>query len=190
MHVGACLRVDAGFVNFHVFIDLTRAGKDLMFPSLSHISKESQSAPMEHVISVLVENRFGVLSHISGMFSGRGFNIDSLAVGETEDPSVSRMTIVVQGDDQVVAQILKQLNRQVNVIQVEDLAGREHVERELMLIKIPVTAKNRGELLEVASIFRARVVDVQEESLTIEAVGSGDKLEALLRMCKKFGIRK
>ena len=144
---------------------------------------------MEHVISVLVENRFGVLSHISGMFSGRGFNIDSLAVGETEDPSISRMTIVVHGDDSVVAQILKQLNRQVDVIKVEDLTGREYVDRELMLIKVSITAKNRGELLEIANIFRCRVVDVQTESLTIEAVGSGDKLQALLSMCKQYGIR-
>ena len=112
---------------------------------------------MEHVISVLVENRFGVLSHISGMFSGRGFNIDSLAVGETEDPSVSRMTIVVQGDDSVVTQILKQLNRQVDVIKVENLTGREYVDRELMLIKVAITAKNRGELLEIAKIGRAHV---------------------------------
>ena len=136
-----------------------------------------------------MENRFGVLSHISGMFSGRGFNIDSLAVGETEDPSVSRMTIVVQGDDSVVTQILKQLNRQVDVIKVENLTGREYVDRELMLIKVAITAKNRGELLEIANIFRCKVVDVQPESLTIEAVGSGEKLQALLNMCKPYGIR-
>ncbi len=143
---------------------------------------------MEHVISVLVENKFGVLAHIAGMFSGRGFNIDSLAVGETEDPSVSRMTIVVHGDDRVVEQILKQLNRQVNVIKAVDLSQETHIERELVLLKIATTAKNRREVIEIADIFRSKVVDVQHGSLTIEAVGSGAKIAALIDLLKPYGI--
>ena len=144
---------------------------------------------MEHVISVLVENRFGVLSHISGMFSGRGFNIDSLAVGETVDPSISRMTIVVRGDDSTLEQILKQLNRQVNVIKVQDLSSEKFIERELMLIKVATTAKNRSEILEIADIFRSKVVDVQHGTLSLEAVGSSDKLAALLDLLKVYGIK-
>ena len=144
---------------------------------------------MEHVISVLVENRFGVLSHISGMFSGRGFNIDSLAVGETMDPSVSRMTIVVRGDDQTIQQILKQLNRQVNVIKVQDLSAEKFMERELIMLKVATTSKNRGEILEIADIFRSKIIDVQHGTLTIEASGSSDKLEALLDLLKVYGIK-
>ncbi len=144
---------------------------------------------MEHVISVLVENRFGVLAHIAGMFSGRGFNIDSLAVGETEDPSVSRMTIVVHGDDAVVEQILKQLNRQVDVIKVEDLVETKFVDRELMLIKVAVSAKSRSEILEIAELFRSRIVDVQKDSMVIEAAGTGEKLTALLDLLREYGIK-
>jgi acetolactate synthase I/III small subunit len=144
---------------------------------------------MEHVISVLVENRFGVLAHIAGMFSGRGFNIDSLAVGETEDPSVSRMTIVVRGDDNIVQQILKQLNRQVDVIRVEDLAQEKFIARELMLLKVETTAKNRGEIIEIADVFRSKIVDVQQKSVTIEASGSGEKLNALLDLLRGYGVK-
>jgi acetolactate synthase I/III small subunit len=144
---------------------------------------------MEHVISVLVENRFGVLSHIAGMFSGRGFNIDSLAVGETIDPSVSRMTIVVRGDDTTLEQILKQLNRQVDVIKVQDLSAEKFIERELMLLKVATTAKNRSEILEIADIFRSKIVDVQHGTITIEAAGSGDKLAALLDLLKVYGVK-
>ncbi|MCX7625411.1 MAG: acetolactate synthase small subunit [Candidatus Sumerlaeaceae bacterium] len=140
------------------------------------------------MISVLVENKFGVLAHIAGLFSGRGFNIDSLAVGETEDPSVSRMTIVVRGDDQIVEQILKQLNRQVNVIRAMDLSQENHIERELVLLKVATTAKNRREVIEIADIFRSKVVDVQHGSMTIEAVGSGAKVAALIDLLKPYGI--
>ena len=144
---------------------------------------------MEHIISVLVENRFGVLSHISGLFSGHGFNIDSLAVGETLDPTVSRMTIVVNGDDAIVEQILKQLNRLIDVIKVQDLTETKYLERELMLIKVSTTSKNRSEILEIADIFRAKVIDVQHGSLTIEAAGSSDKLAAMLDLLKTYGIK-
>jgi acetolactate synthase-1/3 small subunit len=144
---------------------------------------------MEHIISVLVENKFGVLAHIAGLFSGRGFNIDSLAVGETEDPSVSRMTIVVHGDDRIVEQILKQLKRQVTVIEAVDLSTESHIERELVLLKIATTAKNRREVIEIADIFRSKVVDVQHESITLEAVGSGAKICALIDLLKPYGIK-
>src|SRR5262245_59884439 len=144
---------------------------------------------MEHIISVLVENRFGVLAHIAGLFSGRGFNIDSLAVGETHDPTVSRMTIVVRGDDLVVEQIIKQLNRLVDVVKAEDLSDQKHIERELLLVKVGVTAKQRSEILEIADIFRTKIVDVQQTSLTIEAAGSSDKLAALADMLKPYGIK-
>jgi acetolactate synthase-1/3 small subunit len=143
---------------------------------------------MEHVISVLVENKFGVLAHIAGMFSGRGFNIDSLAVGETEDPTVSRMTIVVRGDDRVVEQILKQLNRQVNVVSATDLSQEPHIERELVLLKIATTPKNRREVIEIADIFRSKVVDVQHGSITLEAVASGAKIASLIDLLKPYGI--
>lgn len=144
---------------------------------------------MEHIISVLVENRFGVLAHIAGLFSGRGFNIDSLAVGETEDPSVSRMTIVVKGDDAVVEQILKQLNRLVDIISVENLTAERHVERELILAKISANAQNRREIIEISEVFRTKIVDFQENSLTIEASGSSDKIEALLNVLQTYGIQ-
>lgn len=144
---------------------------------------------MEHIVSVLVENHFGVLAQISGLFSGRGFNIDSLAVGETLDPTVSRMTIVVKGDDRVVEQILKQLNRLVEVIKVEDLTESRHVQRELMLIKVSAMQKTRSEVLEIADVFRAKVVDVQPASVTIEASGGSEKLEALLELLKPHGVK-
>lgn len=144
---------------------------------------------MEHVISVLVENRFGVLAHIAGLFSGRGFNIDSLAVGETHDPSVSRMTIVVRGEDNVVEQILKQLNRLVDIISVQDLTSQRFVDRELMLVKVQSSQQTRSEIIEIAELFRTKVVDVQQESLTIEASGDGDKLEALINLLTPYGIK-
>lgn len=144
---------------------------------------------MEHIISVLVENRFGVLAHIAGLFSGRGFNIDSLAVGETHDPSISRMTIVVRGDDNVVEQILKQLNRLVDVISVQDLSQASHLERELMLVKVESNAQSRSQIVEISNIFRAKIVSVQQDTLTIEAAGSSEKLQALLDMLNTYGIR-
>lgn len=144
---------------------------------------------MEHIISVLVENRFGVLAHIAGLFSGRGFNIDSLAVGETEDPSVSRMTIVVKGDDAVVEQILKQLNRLVDIISVQNLTECRHVERELILVKVAADAQTRREVIEIAEVFRTKVVDLQKDSLTIEASGSSEKIAAFLDVLGGYGIK-
>lgn len=144
---------------------------------------------MEHIISVLVENHFGVLAQIAGLFSGRGFNIDSLAVGETSDPTISRMTIAVTGDDRVVEQILKQLNRLVEVIKVEDLTETRHIERELMLIKVGATAKSRSEVIEIVDVFRSKIVDVQPASVTVEASGDSEKLDALLELLKPHGVK-
>lgn len=144
---------------------------------------------MEHIISVLVENHFGVLANIAGLFAGRGFNIDSLAVGETIDPTISRMTIVVNEENTVVEQVLKQLNRLVDVIKVEDLTEERFVDRELMLVKVSTTASNRSEVIEIADIFRSKIVDVQHDSLMIQAAGSGQKLDALLNLLKAFEIK-
>jgi len=144
---------------------------------------------MRHTISVLVENHPGVLARIAGLFSGRGFNIDSLSVGVTEDPTVSRMTVVVNGDDFVVEQIGKQLNKLIDVIKVVDLTQEEHVDRELVLIKVGADPTTRSEIMQIADIFRAKVVDVGAKSLVIEATGDGDKLKALTDLLRRFGIK-
>ncbi|PCJ64270.1 MAG: acetolactate synthase small subunit [Candidatus Hydrogenedentota bacterium] len=144
---------------------------------------------MTHTISVLVDNNFGVLSRISGLFSARGYNIESLCVGITEDPTISRMTVVLQGDENVVAQIINQLNKLVEVIEVTDLSQAEHVERELVLIKIATNTKRRTELLEIANIFRAKVVDVSPKATILEATGSAGKIRAFIDMIRPFGIK-
>lgn len=142
----------------------------------------------EHLIACLVENHPGVLSRISGMFSSRGYNIESLAVGVTSDPTVSRITIVARGDDAVVEQIVKQLNRLVDVISVVEIGGRGHVERELMLVKVKAEGKTRSEIMQICDIFRSRIVDVHAEFLIIETSGTAEKNEALLEMFRPFGI--
>ena len=144
---------------------------------------------MKHTISVLVENHFGVLAHVAGLFSARGFNIDSLAVGETEDPSVSRMTIMAQGDDRVIEQITKQLNKLVDVIKVQDLSQEETISRELVLIKVHATATNRSDILQIVNTFRAKVVDVSTKSLTVEVTGNEEKIDAMLELLRPFGIK-
>lgn len=144
---------------------------------------------MKHTISVLVENHFGVLARVSALFSARGYNIDSLCVGETEDPAVSRMTVVVRGDDNVLVQIIKQLNKLVDTIRVIDLTNEDFVERELVMIKIGVGTKQRGEVIEIASIFRAKVVDCSASSMILEVTGSEDKVEAFIDMIRPFGIK-
>jgi acetolactate synthase-1/3 small subunit len=144
---------------------------------------------MEHVISVLVENKRGVLAHIAGLFSGRGFNIDSLAVGETDDRTVSRMTIVVHGDDRVLEQVTKQLNKMIDVIKVTDLNERARIERELVLIKVAAEGPKRSEVIEVSNIFRAKVVDVTPKEMTLEATGDPQKIDAFLRLLSGFGIK-
>lgn len=143
---------------------------------------------MRHTISVLVENRFGVLTRIAGLFSGRGFNIDTLNVGPTEDPATSRMTMVVRGDDKVLDQVLKQLNRLVDVIEVNDFKDDETVSRELVLVKVKVDARARAEVMQICDIFRTKIVDVQPKSLTIEVTGNEGKVEKFLALMRNFGI--
>ena len=144
---------------------------------------------MKHTISVLVENHFGVLAHVAGLFSARGFNIDSLAVGETEDPSVSRMTIVAHGDERVIEQITKQLNKLFDVIKVQDLTNEENITRELLLVKVHAPVTSRSEVLQVVNTFRAKVVDVNPKSLTIEVTGNEEKVDAMLELLRPFGIK-
>jgi acetolactate synthase-1/3 small subunit len=143
---------------------------------------------MHHVLSALVQNVPGVLSHISGMLASRGYNIDSLAVGETEDPQLSRMTFVVVGDDNVLEQVRKQLEKIVTVVRVDDIGSQDHVERDLMLMKVAAPAARRGEICELITIFRGRIVDVAPEMLMIEMSGQEQKLEAFIEMMRPFGI--
>ena len=146
-------------------------------------------AESKHTISVLVENKAGVLARIAGLFSARGFNIDSLAVGETEVASVSRMTIVVKGDEKILEQVEKQLNKLIDVIKVSDYIETPHLERDLALIKVRADKNNRSELLQIADIFRAKIVDMSEDSLIIEATGDEEKIEAFIEMLESHGIR-
>ncbi len=144
---------------------------------------------MRHTISVLVENEFGVLSRVAGLFSGRGFNIESLTVAETLDPTASRMTIVTTGNDQIVEQILKQLNKLVSVIKVVNLTGVDTVDRELVLIKVNAEPETKPEVLRLVDIFRAKIVDVAPRCYTIEMTGDEEKINALLQLLKPIGIR-
>lgn len=143
---------------------------------------------MRHTISVLVENKFGVLTRIAGMFSGRGFNIDSLNVGPTIDPSTSRMTIVVRGDDTVLEQVTKQLHKLVDVIEIEDFKDDEVVERELLLMRVTVETQTRAEVMQICDIFRAKIIDVQHNNLAIEITGNESKVDKFLLLMGKFGI--
>jgi len=144
---------------------------------------------MRHTISALVENRFGVLAHIAGLFSSRGFNIDSLAVSTTEDPDMSRMTIVVEGPDAVLEQISKQLYKLMDVIKVLDHQDETVVNRELALVKVDADAGTRGEIMQTVSIFRANIVDVSDRTFIIEVTGSAEKVDALIALLGKYGIR-
>ncbi|KAA5832649.1 acetolactate synthase small subunit [Saccharopolyspora hirsuta] len=142
-----------------------------------------------HTLSVLVENVPGVLARVSGLFSRRSFNIESLAVGPTEHPEISRMTIVVAVGDQPLEQVTKQLNKLINVIKIVELEPEAAVQRELLLVKVRADASVRSQVLETVQLFRAKVVDVSPEALTIEATGTADKLDALLRMLEPYGVR-
>ena len=144
---------------------------------------------MKHTISVLVNNRPGVLARTAGLFARRGFNIDSLAVSTTQDPNVSRMTIVVQGPDAVLEQISKQLYKLLDVIKVLDHADESVVTRELALVKVDADPSVRGEIMQTVSIFRANIVDVSERTFTIEVTGGADKIDALVSLLQKYGIR-
>ena len=143
----------------------------------------------KHTLSVLVEDKPGVLARVSGLFSRRGFNITSLAVGPTEQPGISRMTIVVAVEDFPLEQVTKQLNKLVHVIKIVELEPGQSVQRELLLVKVRADVTVRSQVLETVQLFRAKVVDVAPESLTIEATGTADKISALLRMLEPFGIR-
>lgn len=143
---------------------------------------------MRHILSALVQNVPGVLSHIAGMLASRGYNIDSLAVGETEDPRLSRMTFVVVGDDAVIEQVRKQLEKIVTVVRVEDISSRDYVERDLMLIKVAAPPQKRGEIRELVEIFRGRIVDVASESMIIEISGQEKKVESFIELMRPFGI--
>ena len=143
----------------------------------------------KHTLSVLVENKPGVLARVGGLFSRRGFNIDSLAVGETENPRVSRMTIVVNAESSPLEQVTKQLNKLVNVLKIVELDPAESVARQLVLVKVRADRSARSQVLDTVNLFRARVVDVAPDTLTIEATGTADKLDALLRDLEPFGIK-
>jgi acetolactate synthase-1/3 small subunit len=143
----------------------------------------------EHTIAVLVENKSGVLAHIAGLFSGRGFNIKELSVGETENPEYSRMTIVVKGDDQIVEQIKKQLNKFIDVIKVIDLTNIPSVHREIILIKVKAQPTRRQEIFQIVEVFKGKIVDISQNSLTIEVTGITEKIEAFVAILKPYGIQ-
>lgn len=143
---------------------------------------------MRHTISVLVENKFGVLARIAELFSGRGYNIDTLNVAPTLDAKLSRMTIVTRGDDATLEQIIKQLNKLVNVVHVQDFREGQYVDRELILLKVKADSKARSEIMQICDIFRAKIVDVQHRELSIEVTGTEDKVEKFLQLMDPFGI--
>lgn len=144
---------------------------------------------MRQVLNVLVENQFGVLARIAGLFSGRGFNIKSLSVSETLDPSLSIMTIVTEGDEKILEQITKQLNKLIPVIKVIEVGGRPHVERELILVKVNAKPENRAEILRMVEIFRGKIVDVSSRTYTIEMTGDEEKIRAFLELIRPMGIK-
>jgi acetolactate synthase I/III small subunit len=144
---------------------------------------------MKHIISALVENKPGVLAHVAGMFAARGFNIDSLVVGRTEDPDLSRMTIVVIGDDKVLEQVRKQLAKIIPVVKVQDFAGQPVVARDLMLITVSATPEKRPEIFALIEMFRGRVVDIALKSIMVEVSGPETKIDAFINVCKPYGIK-
>ena len=143
---------------------------------------------MRHTISILVENTFGVLTRVAGMFSGRGYNIDSLNVAPTHDSGLSRMTIVTRGDDATVEQIVRQLEKLVNVHEITDFREREYIDRELVLLKVKAGAKARAEVMQITVIFRAKIVDVQPKSMTIEVTGNENKISKFVHLMDNFGV--
>ena len=143
---------------------------------------------MRHTISVVVQNRFGVLTRIAGLFSGRGFNIDTLNVGTTQNDKISRMTLVVVGNDQVLEQVVKQLNKLVDVLEVHDFKDGDVIDRELILLRVKATSSTRPEVMQICDIFRAKIVDVQSSSLSIEVTGDESKIDKFLQLMKPFGV--
>ncbi len=146
-------------------------------------------AVRRHTFAVLVENKFGVLGRITGLFSARGFNIESLSVAETEDPTVSRITLVTEGDERILEQVNKQLNRLIDVIKVTDLSEESHVDRELVLIKVHAESESRAEVLRLADIFRAKIVDVTPKTYILEVTGDEGKIRALIELLKPLGVK-
>jgi acetolactate synthase-1/3 small subunit len=144
---------------------------------------------MKHNIAVIVENKSGVLTRIAGLFSRRSFNIDSLSVGTTDNPEYSRMTITVQGDRDVLEQVIKQLSKLINVIRVSELDPSESLDRELAVIKVSVDRENRSEIMQIVNIFRARIIDVSQRSMIIEVTGDEEKVEAIIQLLRQFGIK-
>ena len=144
---------------------------------------------MRHIITAIVENKSGVLAHIAGLFSGRGYNIDSLAVGETEKPNLSRMTIVTRGDDAIIDQIRKQLEKVIDIVKVQDITHEDHVERDLLLVKVNAPPGKRGEIIEVVDIFRGKIVDVGAQEMVVEIAGTEDKVEAMIDLLRPYGIK-
>ena len=144
---------------------------------------------MKHIISALVENKPGVLAHVAGMYAARAFNIDSLVVGRTEDPNLSRMTIVVVGDDKVVEQVRKQLERIIPVVKVQDFAGQPVVARDLMLISISAPPEKRPEMLSMIEMFKGKVVDIGQKMIMVEVSGPEEKIEAFINVCRPYGIK-
>ena len=143
---------------------------------------------MRHTISVLVENKFGVLTRVAGLFSGRGYNIDTLNVGPTQDPAVSRMTIITHGDESTLEQIIKQLNKLPDVLKVINFGEGEFVDRELVLVKVTVDSQSRAEVMQITDIFRAKIVDVQPKSLTIEVTGNDSKVDKFVDLMQSFDV--
>jgi len=144
---------------------------------------------MKHTISVLVENKPGVLARIAGLFSARGFNIESLAVGETEDPSTSRMTIIVGGDERILEQVTKQLNKLIDVIKINDFTQEDFINRDLILLKVNAEGTKRAQIMELVDIFRAKIVDVSHKSLIIELTGDEEKVVSFINLVRPFGIK-
>jgi acetolactate synthase I/III small subunit len=144
---------------------------------------------MRHIISALVENKAGVLAHVAGLFSARGYNIESLNVGVTENPRFSRMTIVTTGEENIIEQIRKQLEKLIPIVKVSDFMGQEYVERELVLIKVNAPPTKRGELTVLVELFRAKVVDVSEREMIVEISGASDKVNALLELLQPHGVK-
>ena len=164
-----------------------------MSPSPSISSRKQQASGTvvrrQHTISLLVENKFGAFNRIAGLFAAKGYNIESLSVGPTEEVDVSRMTIVTEGDDPIIEQITKQLHKLIDTIKVVDLTYDSFVERELVLIKVQTSTATRSEIMQIAEIFRAKVVDISPRTLTLEATGSGQKVDAIIKMLKPFAIK-
>jgi acetolactate synthase-1/3 small subunit len=144
---------------------------------------------MQHTISLLVENKFGVQARIANLFSGKGYNMDSICVGETENPELSRMTIVTHGEDMIIEQIIKQLRKLIDVIKVIDLTHEDHINRELALIKLNCTVTNRSSIIQIVDIFQAKIVDISPKTLTVEVTGGNKKVQAIINMLLPFGIK-